>query len=554
MVREGVGARGGRAFAYGARWVAFAVVTLAATLPLGTASHASDGGPNAPRDTNVLALSSVMDVAALAGGDGQVVLSPSRLTDRETIVGNVALTVHAPAVARLRGARGVGWRCRIRAGGRRISCRHAVARPRAGTIRPVAVALDAGPNGRFGTGALRARVTWLERDGRRWEADSTTERVPLVARRPLTVAARAIHPRVPDAVSGRQTAAIALKGTVGRRTDEPIRYAWRQLCRRGTPCPRVRWRSTHSGPLGTGQPVASFAPPQVRRAQTLRFALTASDHRGAVTRSARVRVEPSEIARMAPRFGATRDAGALLDDAPRAGAPVRIDAGDRARVRVGGVGGTVVRPGGRVRIAGDVLGQAERSVRWGVVRGPRGMLAGVRRDRRTLTFRAPRAEGTYVISMVATTAAGRFERDELITVDAARAVVRRARTGSARAAGQPAARRAFCALLTRIRSTRGEIDIPLESGESLTARAPSVPPGDECSGQERIAFTAGRAELGGFRMAELAGRITLDRGAVVESGRLVAPDFWSRAVPASRASGQGRAAARSLRHSQGGRP
>jgi hypothetical protein len=506
---------------------------------LAPAALARDGGPNAPRDTNVLALSSSPDINVLQGGDGNVVVAPTRVSTRGSVVRNVRLRVRARHSAGIRRARGLGWRCAVRGGGTRAACRHSAVRTRAGRIRPISVAADAGAGGRFGAGSLVSTLTWREADAGRWEVDRASDRLRLSARRPLSVSASAADARISDAVRGQAPQTVALEGRIARRTDQPIRYRWRQVCpSKPKPCPRVRWTSVRAGDLAEGQPITSFASPQVKRARTLRFKLTASDYRGRVSDSATVRVLPSEVARLGPRLDATREVGHLRRSVPTSARPVRLDRDDRALVRINRAGGTTAAPGRPVRLEADVLGQAEQSVRWNVVLGPREMLAGAPRSGSTIRFTAPSVPGIYVLGATVETDAGRYERDEMLIVEPAAS----ARTAQvqARAAAQPAARGAFCALLASARSANGAIDIPLESGERFRARTSNVPDGAECTGSERLSFHDGVGQLGSFRMAGLAGTITLERGVVVESGHLIAPEFWSTPVPGVARSGPGR--------------
>ena len=257
-----------------------------------------------------------------------------------------------------------------------------------------------------------------------------------------------------------------------RRSPEPIHYAWRQLCPRTGACARVMWLTARANLLGSGQPDVTFAAPAVKQAQTLKFELAAWDDRGRSTAVTSVPVLPEQVDRLDARLRATGLAAARFAGGEKPGRRVALPGGDRAPVRVGGGGVIRVVAGGRVRLVSEVVGYVEKSVSWAVVQGPNAMLNGAVRRGSTLTFGAPLEPGVYVVRMTATTADGRFVRDETILVEptpgqAATLFTPRRGRARATASSDQVRRRAFCAAVTAAHEHK-PLTISLAAGGTFT--------------------------------------------------------------------------------------
>jgi hypothetical protein len=389
----------------------------------------------------------------------------------------------------------------------------------------------AGSRGRRSVGRANLQVgaTWTQPGlhGRQVTRSSAAGLV-VNERAPLTITAQSVQKTMIGPVAGVPTTPTILKGGVGRRTPEPISFRWRQLCGRGT-CPRVTWTTPTAGPLLDGQqPEASFMAPHVARLRVLRFELTASDPRGTVRAVTAVRIEPDQVERINPRLRSVALAGAVLRSGERQTTGLRLTKADQAVVTVGATGAHTTRVNGRVVLTARVAGQRVSGTTWTVASGPRSMLAGARRNRTQLRFRAPPVPGTYAVRMTARTAAGSFTRDELIEVNpaiTASADIASARGASAQIASAGGGReQAFCKVVAEARQ-HGKVSISLPSGGAFTADT-SRPAKSECSGSETISFDGGRTTLGSFELTGVRGTITRDRGLVISGGTLHAPSFW----------------------------
>ena len=333
-----------------------------------------------------LGVSVDLSPAVQNGGDGTVVVRPAEVTASAVPVSDLRLTIAASRVARLRVASAGPWLC-SRAVGRRIDCR---------------LSGSTAPPRRW-----RSASTWARGAGSLWDRGAAATQAPpcqahagpagVRALRPLLVTAEAVDARVSDALPGQGVRPVTLQGSVGRRTAEPIRYAWRQLCPRQEACTRVRWLSTRADVLTEGEPVASFAVPHVARAQSLRFELSASDGRGRAAATTVVRVQPQVLARLDPRLGSTRLTAQRFQGSSAPGTRVALALVDRAAVRITGAGATRVSAGALVRLQIVVHGQRARSVRWSMLIGPGAVLTDAQRRGATIAFRAPATPGTYML-------------------------------------------------------------------------------------------------------------------------------------------------------------
>jgi Ricin-type beta-trefoil lectin domain len=488
----------------------------------------SPGTPTRVRDAAVLGATITPDPALADGADGSATIALARVTARDLVVRGVKLRVALPPAARARTVTAAGWTCTSEE--REVACRLKDRAASTAALPSVQVQLDLRAGG--APGALVARGAWRQpATGGGTVARTASDELPLRPATPLRVSASPVDTAVADALTGQRAPDVVLRGTIARRGDQPIRYRWRQLCEKD--CTRVRWTTANAGVLAPGQqPGAAFATPHVERTETLRFALEAEDARGRDVDTAEVRVLAQRLERFDPRESTTALAGRVLRDGERPGRPFDLVAGDRAAVDVSGRGETDVRPGGLVKLAADVRGQRETKVAWQVVRGPPDLLKGAQRNGSTLRFRAPSPPDTLVVRMTAWTKNGRFTRDELIDVDGTEAAAGTAAlTRGAQAADTSARDQAFCRLLDAAREGNGRFSIPMESGGTLTADA-RRPAGSGCSGNETVEFADGAARLGDFGLEELRGTVTRERGLVVERGRLVLPDFWSRSTEA----------------------
>ena len=472
-----------------------------------------------------LAATIAPDTALEYDGDGVATIELADVGSTPVIVGRIRADILVPAPARVTAVRGAsGWRCTVRPPGR-MDCSHTGAVLSSRGVAPIALDVGAvGSRGRpsFGRARLRVRATWMQANpGGQPLQRSSAATLAVTERAPLTVTARSAAPTVAEPIKGLTTTPAILQGSVGGRTPEPVRFQWRQVCDSG-PCPRVRWTSATQGVLMDGQqPAVGFDPPSVDASTQLRFALTASDPRGAVTAVTSVRVQPDQIEQISPRLAGLAFTSAALRSNQRPVTAVPLTRADRAIVTVNGPGVTQTRVDGVVVLTARVQDQHVSRAAWSVAVGPGSMLAGARRSGATIRFRAPAVAGTYAVRMTATTAAGSFTRDQLVEVNPT--VPAKAATASV----DPGRQRAFCAVLAEAR-THGRISISLPSGGKFTADT-NRPAGNgsECSGTETIDVRSGTTTLGSFELTEVHGSITRDRGLVIASGTLMTPGFWA---------------------------
>ncbi len=522
-------ARAGVAALLASLVVIAAAVSLASPRAAGhverRASATSQQGLSTGPDAGVLAATVSPDLPLAHDGDGIATVTLADVTAGRVAVSRVTAAVELSGPARARSVRaGAGWRCTVLGRGRRVWCRLPSGAKAASSLRPIAVDVVPGRPGRrvsYGPAAIRVRASWRQPGitGGTLARDSTAQ-LALTMRPPLTVGVHATYPTVIDHISGVASPITILKGTVGRRTDEPIRFAWRQLCT-GRSCPRVKWTTPTRGLLVAGeQPIAGWTAPQVKRVARLRFALSASDPRGTVRRVVSVRVLPDAIDRINPRLGSVALGGKVVRSAAKPVTAVPLTGADRAAVSINGNGVTDVATHGLVRLVAKVSGQRLTGTEWHAADGPHTMLAGAKRSRTTLEFHAPATPGTYAVRMTAFTQQDRFTREEIVEV-------RPAVTARAAAAEvSTPEKHAFCALVREARKS-GEISISMPSGGTFAAKA-DRPAGnaDQCSGTETLDVHGGHTELGSFGLEALSGKITLERGLVIEKGALTAPKFW----------------------------
>jgi hypothetical protein len=487
---------------------------------------------SAGQATGVLAATITPDPALVHDGDGVATVALADVGSTDLRLRHVRTTIRVRAPARVSAVRsGSGWHCAVGAGGV-VDCTPAAAVVQSASLAPIDLVIGAvRERGRPASGRanLQVRATWTQPGiGGRPVTRTSTAGLVVNQRAPLTIAAHPVQKTVIDPVARVPTTPTILEGSVGRRTREPINVEWRQLCGRGN-CPRVKWTTATRGPLLDGQqPEASFITPHVERARVLRFELSASDPRGTVRAVTAVRVEPDQIERIDPKVRSVSLAGDVLRSSERQATGLRLSKADEAVVTVSAPGPYRTHVNGLVVLNAKVAAQRVSRTSWSVAAGPRSMLAGARRSRTQLRFRAPPVPGTYAVRMTARTAAGRFTRDELIEVNPAvraSAGVANARGGRAQVANAGGSReQAFCKVVAESRQ-HGKIAISLPSGGTFAAEA-GRPTGSECSGSETITFHDGRTTLGSFELMGVHGTITRDRGLVISGGTLHAPSFW----------------------------
>jgi len=473
----------------------------------------------------VLAAAISRDPSLAHDGDGIATVELADVSSSNVAVRQVKAAILAPAPAGVKAIRAApGWSCAISNAGHLVSCTLPVGVTTASSLSPINLAVAAvGTRGKpsFGRANLQVQASWVQPgfNGRPLPRSSAASLV-VDERAPLVVRARAVDGTVTDPVSGFPTATEVLEGVVGRRTDEPITFGWRQLCGRG--CARVRWATATHGVLVDGeQPTAGFSPPHVDKPQLLRFALTASDPRGAVSAVATVRVLPEQIERLNPRLSAAGLAGARLRSSQPAITRLASGDSDQAVVTMAPSGIYRATVDGVVRLEARVGGQHVTHVSWRTSFGPPGMLAGAVRAGTQIEFRAPAVPGTYAVRMAARTPAGGFSHEELLEVNPGRpAVAADTTTWAAMATGRD---HAFCAVVDAAR-LGGAVSIPLRSGGSFTAQTNR--PVTDCAHTEQIVFTGGRTKLGSFELEGLRGTITRGRGVNIVAGIAVAPEFW----------------------------
>ena len=280
------------------------------------------------------------------------------------------------------------------------------------------------------------------------------------------------------------------------------------------------------------QPGASFVAPNLKQPQVLRFALTASDPRGAVTAVTAVRLVPDQIASIDPKLTGEALARASLHANPKPVTGLPLTKADAARVSVAAPGAYTTREGGSVRLDARVQGQRVSMAGWSVSIGPRSMLAGATRSGAAISFRAPPVPGTYAVHMTAKTAAGSFSRDELIEVNPGVRL-----SADIASAGQER-ERAFCQVVSEARRPDHQISISLPSGGTFTATASTTadcsPDNVPTAADAAIEVTKGTTMLGEFKLIGVSGKITPSSGLVITSGTLMTPGFWG-ATPQSAA-------------------
>ncbi len=507
------------------------LASTAAVAALSGGSHAKAAAPNASiapaagQVGGVLAATIAPDTALEYDGDGVATVALADISSTDVTVGRIRADILVSAPARVTAVRGAsGWRCTVRSPGS-VGCSHTGVVVSSRGVAPITLEVRAvGSRGRpsFGRARLRVRATWIQADpgGQLLERGSAAT-LAVTERAPLTVTARSAVPTVTEPINGLPTTPMILQGSVGGRTPEPVRFQWRQVCDSGS-CPRVRWTSATQGVLVDGQqPAVGFDPPSVNASTVLRFALTASDPRGAVTAVTSVRAQPDQIEQISPRLAGLAFTSAALRSNQRPVTAVPLTKADQAVVTVNGPGVTQTRVDSVVVLTARVQDQHISRAGWSVAVGPRSMLAGARRSGATIRFRAPAVPGTYAVRMTATTAAGSFTRDQLVEVNPnvpAKAAAASVDTGR---------QRAFCAVLAEAR-THGRISISLPSGAKFTADT-NRPAGNgtECSGTETIDVRSGTTTLGSFELTQVHGSITRDRGLVIAGGTLMTPGFWA---------------------------
>ena len=489
--------------------------------------------PAPPPSAAGLAATIAPDPPLVHDGDGIATVALAQISSADLVVRSVRVTVQVPAPARTTGV-GVakGWRCAVAKGGHSVSCALRARSAAASAVAPIHLNVAAvgthGGRPSFGRAKLQLRGSWLQAGlSGPLVRHASRARLVIEERSPLTVRAHAVDANVIDQVGGSPTPTTLLTGTVARRTSEPISYSWTQVCGRGS-CPRVMWTTVTRGVLVPGeQPTAGFAAPSVSRPERLRFRLTASDPRGGVGDVAVVKVVPEQIAHLNPRLKGLRLAGAKLRAAERPVKAVGLSQADRAIVSVGASGAYSTRVGGLVRLNGGVGSQRILRTSWRVSIGPRSMLAGAKRTRTGISFRAPSVPGTYAVRIDAVTRAGSFTRDEIIEVNPSIA-----RASADVAAVNPHLERAFCTTLRAAREHK-LISISLPSGGVFSAKADApAGPADECKGTEKILVSGGSTTLGESRLEAVRGNVTLTHGLEIVSGELEAPKFW-KAAPES---------------------